>query len=349
MPRARRTPPARRRKTPRPTRLKTPPILYKKTQEVLNRIQRKVDGTFLTYWTSTSGSVCDNDVMALHAILKARGPQNRIALLVKSDGGSGMASLRLVHLLRQYAKKLTVIAPLNCASAATMLALGADAIQMGPLSYLTAVDTSLEHDLSPLDHTNQLVPVSNDEVDRVIRLWRETVGRRGDGVNPYQELYKYLHPLVIGALDRASSLSLMLCREILGYHMKDARKAQRIARQLNSSYPAHQYPITSREAKRLGLNVREIPKDLEPLLQELNLLYSEMGQRAITDYDEANHHDNEITNILEGRGTQVLYQIEKDWHYRKEERRWVSMNDVSSWYRCSTRDSRVVKEKLHIR
>jgi hypothetical protein len=287
--------------------------------------------------------------MALHAILKSTGPRDRIALLVKSDGGSGMASLRLVHLLRQYAKRLTVIAPLNCASAATMLALGANTIQMGPLSYLTAVDTSLEHDLSPLDHTNQLVPVSNDEVDRVIRLWKETVGRRGDGVNPYQELYKYLHPLVIGALDRASSLSLMLCREILGYHMKDARKALRISRRLNSSYPAHQYPITSREARRLGLNVREIPRDLEPLLQELNLLYSEMGQRAITDYDEANHHDNEITNILEGKGIQVLYQIEKDWHYRKEERRWVSMNDVSAWYRCSTRQGRVVKEKLHIR
>jgi hypothetical protein len=349
MPRPRKTPAPRRPSRRRATRLKTPPILYKKTQAVLDRIQRKVDGTFFAYWTSTSGSVCDNDVMALHAILKARGPQDRIALLVKSDGGSGMASLRLVHLLRQYARRLTVIAPLNCASAATMLALGADTIQMGPLSYLTAVDTSLEHDLSPLDHTNQLVPVSNDEVDRVIRLWKETVGRRGDAVNPYQELYKYLHPLVIGALDRASSLSLMLCREILGYHMKDARKAQRIARQLNSSYPAHQYPITSREARRLGLNVREIPKDLDPLLQELNLLYSEMGQRAITDYDEANHHDNEITNILEGKGTQVLYQIEKDWHYRKEERRWVSMNDVSSWYRCTTRNGRVVKEKLHIR
>jgi hypothetical protein len=348
MPRARKTPP-RRSPRRRPTRLKTPPILYKKTQSVVDRIQRKVDGTFFSYWTSTSGSVCDNDVMALHAILKARGPQQRIALLVKSDGGSGMASLRLVHLLRQYAKRLTVIAPLNCASAATMLALGADTIQMGPLSYLTAVDTSLEHDLSPLDHTNQLVPVSNDEVDRVIRLWKETVGRRGDSVNPYQELYKYLHPLVIGALDRASSLSLMLCREILGYHMRDARKAQRIARRLNSSYPAHQYPITSREARKLGLNVRDIPKDLEPLLQELNLLYSEMGQRAITDYDEANHHDNEITNILEGKGTQVLYQIEKDWHYRKEERRWVSMNDVSAWYRCFSRQGRVVKEKLHIR
>jgi Serine dehydrogenase proteinase len=338
------------RQRPRPHgRVKTPPLLFAKTQALCDKIQRRVDGTFLSYWTSTSGSVCDNDVMALQVLLEAAGPQQRIALLVKSDGGSGMAALRLVHLLRRYSKRLTVIAPLNCASAATMLALGADTIQMGSLSYLTAVDTSLEHDLSPLDHTNQLVPVSNDEVDRVIRLWRDTVGRRGDGVNPYQELYKYLHPLVIGALDRASSLSLMLCREILGYHMPNARKAERIARRLNSSYPAHQYPITSREARRLGLKVQDIPQELDRLLQELNLLYSEMGQRAITDYDEENHHDNEITNILEGRGAQVFYQVEKDWHYRKEERRWVAMNDVSSWFRCRMRDGRMVKDKLHIR
>ena len=342
-------PPRKTRPRGRRIRVKTAPLLFEKTQALLARIQRKVDGTFFTYWMSTSGSVCDNDVSALHALLESRGRQQRIALLVKSDGGSGMAALRLVHLLRRYASRVTVLAPLNCASAATMLALGADTIQMGPLSYLTAVDTSLEHDLSPLDHTNQLVPVSNDEVDRVIRLWKETVGRRGDGVNPYQELYKYLHPLVIGALDRASSLSLMLCREILGYHMKDARKADRIARQLNSSYPAHQYPITSREARRLGLKVQDVPSDLDALLQELNLLYSEMGQRAITDYDEENHHDNEITNILEAKGAQVFYQVEKDWHYRKEERRWVSMNDVSSWFRCRFRDGRMVKDKLHIR
>ena len=339
---------ARSRKHSR-IKTKTPPLLFEKTQALCNRIQRKVDGTFLSYWTSTSGSVCDNDVLALQVILEARGPQERVVLLVKSDGGSGMAALRLVHLLRRYAKRLTVIAPLNCASAATMLALGADTIQMGPLSYLTAVDTSLEHDLSPLDHTNQLVPVSNDEVDRVIRLWKDSASRRGDGVNPYQELYKYLHPLVIGALDRASSLSLMLCREILGYHMTDGRKAERIARRLNSSYPAHQYPITSREARRLGLKVQDIPRELEGLLQQLNLLYSEMGQRAITDYDEENHHDNEITNILEGRGAQVFYQVEKDWHYRKEERRFVAMNDVSSWFRCRMRDGRMVKDKLHIR
>lgn len=330
-------------------RIKTPPLLFAKTQDVIKKVQRKVEGPFLTYWTSTSGSVCDNDVLAMHELLQGIGAQPQITLLVKSDGGSGMAALRMVHLLRKFTRKLTVLAPLNCASAATMLALGADTIAMGPLSYLTAVDTSLEHDLSPLDHTNNLVAVSNDEVDRVIRLWKDNGGKAASQVNPYQELYKYLHPLVVGALDRASSLSLMLCREILGYHLKDKAKAERISRQLNSSYPAHQYPISSREARRLGLNVVDLDPQLDLLLQDLNLLYSEMGQRAITDYDELNHHDNEITNIVESSRLQVFYQVEKDWHYRKEERRFVPMNDVSAWYRVRTKDGRLEKSKFHIR
>jgi hypothetical protein len=330
-------------------RIKTPPLLYERSQTVLAQIQKRVRGTFLSYWTSTSGSVCDNDVMAMYELLQHVGPQAEVTLFVKSDGGSGMAALRMVHLLRRYAKRLTVAAPLNCASAATMLALGADRIALGPLSYLTAVDTSLEHELSPVDHTNNLVAVSNDEVDRVIRLWRDTAGRRGLVVNPYQELYKYVHPLVIGALDRASSLSLMLCREILSYHLKDKRKAESISQRLNSAYPAHQYPITSREARQLGLRVDDLEPGLDRLLQELNLIYSEMGQRAITDFDEGNHHDNEITNILEGRGLQVFYQVEKDWHYRNEERRWVPMNDLSAWYRAQRKNGRVVKSKFHIR
>src|SRR5919201_352847 len=223
-------------KRPR-VRIKTPPLLFERTQKMLRRIQYRISGSFMTYWTSTSGSVCDNDVMAMHELLQATGPHRQLTLFVKSDGGSGMAALRLVHLLRRHTRRLTVAARLNCASAATMLALGADTIALGPLSFLTAVDTSLEHDLSPLDHTNNLVPVSHDEVDRVIRLWKDTATPKAD-MNPYQEVYKYIHPLVIGSLDRASSLSLMLCREILGYHMKDGRKAERISRQLNYDYPA---------------------------------------------------------------------------------------------------------------
>ena len=82
---------------------------------------------------------------------------------------------------------------------------------------------------------------------------------------------------------RASSLSRKLCQEILSYHLKDEKRAERIAKELNSSYPAHQYPITAREARRLGLQIKNLDPETDRFLQQLNLLYSEMGQRAITE------------------------------------------------------------------
>jgi hypothetical protein len=56
-------------------RIKTPPLLYERSQTVLAQIQKRVRGTFLSYWTSTSGSVCDNDVMAMYELLQHVGPQ----------------------------------------------------------------------------------------------------------------------------------------------------------------------------------------------------------------------------------------------------------------------------------
>ena len=212
-------------------------------------------------------------------------------------------------------------------------------------------------------------PIGNTQVFTLTQPWVATIVCTGDGANGsfpakadvvivnYDVLVKHRQAidarqwdiLVADEVHYAKNPKAQRTREILGYHMREAKKAERISRRLNSSYPAHQYPITSREARRIGLNVKALTPELDGLLQELNLLYSEMGQRAITDYDELNHHDNEITNILEGRGLQVFYQVEKDWYYRKEERRWVPLNDVSAWYRCRKKDGRVQKTKFHIR
>lgn len=117
--------------------LKNPPILLEKTQKILRQIEAKLGEPFITYWNSPNGSICDNDVSGLYGILRNMGKVNRLSLFIKSDGGSGQASLRLVHLLRQYVTRLTALVPLECASAATMLALGADNILMGPLAHLS--------------------------------------------------------------------------------------------------------------------------------------------------------------------------------------------------------------------
>ncbi|HEX2732488.1 MAG TPA: hypothetical protein VHM70_12835 [Polyangiaceae bacterium] len=345
------------KKLQRRVRIKKPPVLFDKTQRLIQVIEERLGVPFIAYWTSPSGAVCDNDVLALYEVLSVIGKHPRVALSVKSDGGSGEASLRLVHLLRQYTERVTALIPLECASAATMLSLGAEELLMGPLAHLTAVDTSLRHELSPVDVDNELVSVSQDELLRVVRLWKESATRQLEApnnpstpeVNPYQALFTYVHPLVIGAVDRISSLSIRLCQEILSFHMTDAKKVERISRSLSEGYPSHEYPITLREAQRIGLNAKPLDAELNQLLLELNSLYAEMGQKALTDYDQTSYHSHEIVNIVEGTGVQIHFQNDKDWHYRKEERRWTPMNDQSTWRKLTRVGRRVKTSILHIR
>jgi hypothetical protein len=332
-------------------RIKQPPVRFDRTQQLLAQLERAVGGPVVAYWNNPRGSVCHSDVVALHRLLEGREPFETVHLLIKSDGGDGQASLRFVNLLRRHCRRLVALVPLNCASAATMIALGADEIQMGPMAYLTAVDTSLTHDLSPLDRDNDRVSVSLDELKRVVRLWREQAGpaaRARPDMNPYHALFPHVHPLVIGAVDRAESLSTMLCRELLSYHIADNRKVQRIATTLNSRYPSHGYPILLEEARRIGLQARPMDGRVNALLLELTAVYSEMGQKATTDFSEVRAHGNEIVNILEIAGRQVFYKLDKDWFYRAEERRWITMNDQSDWHLVTRARGRVVRTVLHI-
>jgi Serine dehydrogenase proteinase len=333
---------------PRPAPVsKMPPILMDKTQRLIHAVEQELGQPMITYWNSANGAICSNDVIGLYGILQSIGKVDRLSFFIKSDGGFGQASLRMVNLLRQFIGELTVLVPLECASAATMLALGADKILMGPLAHLSAVDTSLTHDLSPIDRDNNRVRVSQDELHRVVRLWQGEAGH--EAANPYQALFGHVHPLVIGAVDRASALSTRLCVDILSYHMKDGEKAGEISNILNAGYPSHSYPITLRDARHIGLNAEPLNETVNRLLLELNEIYSEMGQRASTDFDERNAHDNSILNILEGRGLQIFFQNDKDWHYRAEERRWITLNDKSSWRRAELVDGKPTVSIFHVR
>src|SRR5512133_455060 len=228
-------------KTNKVIKAKQPPILFDKTQAIIKDLAKKLGGTLVTYFNNPRGAVCHDDVLALFELLEQIGRQEKIYLFIKSSGGNGQASLRIVNLLRQYCDEVIAVIPLECASAATMVTLGANEIYMGPMAYLTSVDTSLTHALSPIDRDNDRVSVSLDELTRVVKLWQSQ--KSGSSENPYQELFQHVHPLVVGAVDRAESLSIMLCKELLAYHIDDSDKADQISRTLNSKYPSHSYPI----------------------------------------------------------------------------------------------------------
>lgn len=334
---------------PEPARgpvIRRPPIKFEETQAVFRKLAARLDAPVVSYWNNPRGAVCHNDVIAIYKMAEKIGKRDDVYIFLKSDGGNGQASLRFVNVLREYFRNIHALVPLECCSAATMVALGANSIHMGPMSYLTAVDTALTHDLSPIDRDNDRVSVSLDELKRVIRLWQHE--KDATASNPYASLFEYVHPLVIGAVDRADSLSTMLCREILAYHITDAARVNQIADTLNTRYPSHSYPILKREARQMGLNVLDMDHEVLDLLLELHHIYSEMGQKCTTDQDEAHSHTDEIVNIIESESLLLFYEMDKDWFYRADERRWIAMNDTSGWRRLQQIDGKVVRSEFHV-
>jgi hypothetical protein len=327
--------------------IKVPPKLFLETQSLIKIISQKLDGDFISYWISSNSRIVGDDVVAFYEALKFDNKKESLYLFIKSDGGSGEASLRIVNLLRKYYKNIIAFVPLDCASAATMLVLGADKIKMGPLAYLSAIDTSITHDLSPIDKDNDRVSVSQNELSRVIDLWNSN--KRSTDKNPYSDIYAHIHPLVIGSVDRATSLSIKLTNDILSYHMEDLKKVEKISNVLNSNYPSHSYPVTIKEAKAIGLNVEELDSNINNQLLQLNELYSEMAQLAYSDYDQLNYHDNEILKVIEGLNVKLFYQKDKDWHYRTEERKWIPLNDNSSWRKIRMTGNKIEETSFYIR
>ena len=71
-----------------------PPILFERTQKVLKRLEQELGEPMLTYWNSNKGSICQNDVAGLYGLLQRVGKVDRLSMFIKSDGGSGQASLQ---------------------------------------------------------------------------------------------------------------------------------------------------------------------------------------------------------------------------------------------------------------
>lgn len=329
-------------------KINQPPLLFEETQQKIESMESELGLPVITYWGSGRGNLCDNDTVALFDLLRRREAMDEVALYIKSPGGFVESSLKFVHVLRQYVKRIVVLVPAQCASAATIVALGADKIIMGPIGYLTPIDSSMRHELSPINQiNNSLVSVSSDEISRIVRLWLSNAKDHHE--NPHSDLFKYVHPLVIGAIDRSMSLSVKVCTEVLTYHMTDLDRVSEICRRLNSDYPSHSYPITSREARLIGLPVEDSNKVLTDLMLELNTMYSETAQRSLTDFDPQNYHDNEILNIIEAKGSKTYWQNEKDQNYIVNERRWQTLNDKSSWRKVSIVDGLRTIQDLHIR
>ena len=56
----------------RPSHARRAPVLTKETQAIFTRFEKEMGLPLLAYWTSSGGSICQNDVMAMAQLLETR-------------------------------------------------------------------------------------------------------------------------------------------------------------------------------------------------------------------------------------------------------------------------------------
>src|SRR6266851_7571 len=193
-----------------------------------------------------------------------------------STGGITMAAFAFVNLIREYADRFSVIAPYKALSAATLICLGADEIVMTPLASLSPVDPSVNGPYNPLVPNQppgtfpvQTIAVSVEDVVQYIDLAKKEGGlsRDEDMREVFLQLARDVRPLALGSVHRARTQIRMLSRKLLESHRPPnesrwqrwlrRRKNGKIVDTLTKELLSHDYTISRREARDIGLNVAE--------------------------------------------------------------------------------------------
>jgi Serine dehydrogenase proteinase len=171
--------------------------------------------------------------------LNPRGEKD-VYLILLSRGGEIEPAYQISKLCRSFAKKrFVVVVPRQAKSAATMIALGADQIQIGPLGQLGPIDPQVgglpalgvAQALQTIANLAQQYPGSSEMFARYLKL----------AVDVEQ----------IGYYDRVSASAVQYAERLLVTKPALSEKAADIAQQLVYTYKHHGFVIDADEAQRL--------------------------------------------------------------------------------------------------
>jgi hypothetical protein len=224
----------------------------------------------IAYFLDDSAAIADEQMSHLFEHVRRVGHVPTLGLWISSRGGATEVPVKIVSLMREYADRFVVLVPYRAHSAATQVALGADEIVMSPMAELGPVDPSRRHPLLPKEpggENGQDVPISVavQDLRHVVQFVDREVGGAGKltpeaAATIYTSIFNKVHPLAIGALEQTWALSQQVCERVLSTHMDPATEAvaiKAIVERLSDYYKSHLYQIDRREAKEIGLKVRD--------------------------------------------------------------------------------------------
>ena len=238
----------------------------------------------IAYFLDEQGAIADEQVFHLYEHLRRLGKQDVLCLWIHSRGGATEVPWKMVSLLREFSDHISVLVPYRALSAATQIALGADEIVMTEMGELGPVDPSRRHPLLPREEVRtgerKPIPISVQDLRHVLKFLEREIGK--DKLTPeaaatvYTALFEKVHPLAIGALEQSWALAQQVSEGLLLTHMKGDGAAERvkaIVDRLSDHYKSHLYQIGRREAREMGLPVRDATAAEAHAMWELYLGY----------------------------------------------------------------------------
>ncbi|HUV85079.1 MAG TPA: ATP-dependent Clp protease proteolytic subunit [Methanosarcinales archaeon] len=251
-------------------------ISNKKRLSLLRSIEKARDSRVISY---ISYSPMDDYVLIpLYKQLCSIGKTERIDLFLHSYGGSVDIPYKIVNLIREFCDHFSVIIPFVAKSAATMIAIGADEIIMGPTSELGPIDPLVKHP----KYEDMWVPVQS--IRLCIEFMEEKIAKSS---NPEMTtsllcpISDKLDPWIIGDYEKSIKASYQYAKTLLEKNMfkNNKEKAKSITRIMTEKYFSHGYCINRKEAKEdLGLNVVQADGALWDIIWALYLAYDDYMQ-----------------------------------------------------------------------
>lgn len=196
-------------------------------------------------------------------ILKDGTQKGKLDLLIYSSGGNIDTPWPLVNLIREYYDDLHVMVPWRAHSAATLVALGANVIGMGPLASLSPVDPQLQ---VKFPEKKEVVTAGVEDIFGYYDLVREKLNLNAPGrAEALKILAARIGPEILGKVSRTHREIRFIATNLLRLHLQDEKRIRKVVSNLVEGLPSHQYMINRNEAIKLGLPAKSLDEKSEEL------------------------------------------------------------------------------------
>jgi hypothetical protein len=233
---------------------------------LINDIQLKRKSKVFVYYSHDTLDAQHAEIF--FELLQDVGNQEKLDLFLLSPGGFADQAFNMARWCRKYAsKEFNVIIPYYAKSAATLLALGADSLVMGPSSELGPIDPQIRIP----DEYGRTMQVSALSIKDALRVIEGITEDNQEKALKYMPLIEKIDLKVLGQYDRAIQSAKQYASDLLEVSslLKDKNteetdvnnagkkvpKYKNIAHQLTEGYYSHGYAIGIDKAESLGFNV----------------------------------------------------------------------------------------------